>query len=98
MMPLACGVSGGGPRAQGSFLVPPSHGAPMGHGDPVALETPPQVLLCMAEQLGKLTGHVGGRQYAHELLVPLEQLAAVEESTVGRWVDGSLGSPCLLCP
>lgn len=42
----------------------------------------PKVLLCMAEQMGKLTAHVGGNQYAHELLVPLEQLAAVEESTV----------------
>lgn len=37
----------------------------------------------MAEQVGKLTAHIGGKQYAHELLVPLEQLAAVEESTVG---------------
>lgn len=36
----------------------------------------------MAEQVGKLTAHVGGNQYAHELLVPLEQLAAVEESPV----------------
>lgn len=36
----------------------------------------------MAEQVGKLTVHIGGKQYAHELLVPLEQLAAVEESTV----------------
>lgn len=41
-----------------------------------------EVLLSMAEQLGKLTGHVGGKQYVHELLEPLEQLAAVEESTV----------------
>ncbi|CAN0242229.1 unnamed protein product, partial [Hapterophycus canaliculatus] len=41
-----------------------------------------EVLLCMAEQVGKLTTHVGGKQYAHELLVPLEQLAAVDESTV----------------
>lgn len=38
----------------------------------------------MAEQVGKLTPHIGGKQYAHELLVPLEQLAAVEESTVSR--------------
>ena len=36
----------------------------------------------MAEQVGKLTVHIGGKQHAHELLVPLEQLAAVEESTV----------------
>lgn len=45
-----------------------------------------KVLLCMAEQLGKLTAHIGGKQYAHELLEPLEQLAAVEESTV-RWLN-----------
>ncbi|CAN0189022.1 unnamed protein product, partial [Ectocarpus sp. 13 AM-2016] len=43
---------------------------------------PPKVLLCMAEQVGKLTAHIGGKQHAHELLVPLEQLASVEESTV----------------
>lgn len=36
----------------------------------------------MAEQVGKMTAHIGGKQHAHELLVPLEQLAAVEESTV----------------
>ncbi|CAM9664058.1 unnamed protein product, partial [Ectocarpus sp. 8 AP-2014] len=41
-----------------------------------------EVLLCMAEQVGKLTAHIGGKQHAHELLVPLEQLASVEESTV----------------
>ncbi|CAM9825755.1 unnamed protein product, partial [Discosporangium mesarthrocarpum] len=40
------------------------------------------VLLCMAEQLGNLTGLVGGSEHAHDLLVPLEQLAAVEERTV----------------
>lgn len=44
----------------------------------------------MAEQLGKLTAYIGGRQYAHELLVPLEQLAAVEESTVSRQVVAAL--------
>lgn len=45
-----------------------------------------KVLLSMAEQLGKLTGHVGGKQYVHELLEPLEQLAAVEESTVRHFL------------
>lgn len=45
---------------------------------------PPKVLLCMAEQVGKLTAHIGGKQHAHELLVPLEQLASVEESTVSQ--------------
>lgn len=41
----------------------------------------------MAEQLGKLTVHVGGKQYACELLVPLEQLVAVEESTVSNAIS-----------
>ena len=43
-----------------------------------------QVLLCMAEQIGKLTANVGGKQHAYELLIPLEQLVAVEENTVRR--------------
>lgn len=51
----------------------------------------PKVLLCMAEQVGKLTTLVGGKQYAHELLVPLEQLAAVEESAVSRPMQEDLG-------
>ncbi|CAM9191834.1 unnamed protein product [Ascophyllum nodosum] len=41
-----------------------------------------EVLLCMAEQIGKLTANVGGKQHAYELLIPLEQLVAVEENTV----------------
>lgn len=59
---------------------------PLRPSDRLSVFSPPRpslkVLLCMAEQMGKLTAHVGGNQYAHELLVPLEQLAAVEESTV----------------
>jgi len=41
-----------------------------------------EVILVLAEQLGKFVGLVGGPEFAHVLLVPLEHLAAVEESTV----------------
>ncbi|KAG0183106.1 hypothetical protein DFQ29_009804 [Apophysomyces sp. BC1021] len=41
-----------------------------------------EVLLTLAEQLGKLTNAVGGPEYAYYLLAPLENIAAVEEATV----------------
>ena len=36
----------------------------------------------MAEELGKLTQHVGGAEHAHVLLLPLETLCAPEEAMV----------------
>jgi len=36
----------------------------------------------MAEELGKLTEHVGGAEHAHVLLLPLETLCAPEEAMV----------------
>nr|CAH8862808.1 unnamed protein product [Trichobilharzia regenti] len=41
-----------------------------------------EVLLALAEQLGTLVPYVGGPEYAHSLLPPLESLAAVEETVV----------------
>ena len=41
-----------------------------------------EILLALAEQLGLLTPYVGGTEFAHLLLVPLETLAAVEEAVV----------------
>lgn len=41
-----------------------------------------EVLLILAEELGNLVKFVGGPKYASVLLIPLESLAAVEESTV----------------
>jgi len=41
-----------------------------------------EVLLALAEQLGKFTPLVGGQVYAHCLLPPLENLATVEETVV----------------
>ena len=41
-----------------------------------------EVLLALAEELGSFTEYVGGPQYAHVVLPPLESLAAVEETLV----------------
>ncbi|XP_016402396.1 serine/threonine-protein phosphatase 2A 65 kDa regulatory subunit A alpha isoform-like, partial [Sinocyclocheilus rhinocerous] len=41
-----------------------------------------EVLLALAEQLGNFTMLVGGPEYVHCLLPPLESLATVEETVV----------------
>ena len=41
-----------------------------------------EVLLVMAEELGKFVPLVGGPEYAHFLLLPLETLATVDETVV----------------
>ncbi|KAI8612644.1 hypothetical protein BC830DRAFT_1231056, partial [Chytriomyces sp. MP71] len=41
-----------------------------------------EVLLALAEELGGFTDFVGGSQFGHLLLTPLETLAAVEETVV----------------
>jgi serine/threonine-protein phosphatase 2A regulatory subunit A len=41
-----------------------------------------EVLLALAEELGNFSSCVGGNEYAHVLLRPLETLAAVEETVV----------------
>ena len=41
-----------------------------------------EVLLVLAEKLGGFIPLIGGKEYAYNLLKPLEQLAMVEESTV----------------
>lgn len=41
-----------------------------------------EVLLAMAEELGKLAEHVGGAEHAQVLLLPLETLCAPEEAMV----------------
>ena len=47
-----------------------------------SLEDEDEVLLVIAEELGKFVPLVGGPDYAHVLLAPLEALAAVEETVV----------------
>jgi len=41
-----------------------------------------EVLLALSEELGNFVPYVGGPQYAHFLLGPLENLAAIEETVV----------------
>lgn len=41
-----------------------------------------EVLLAMAEELGKFVPYVGGPSHAHTILQPLEQLSQVEETVV----------------
>lgn len=41
-----------------------------------------EVLLTLAGELGDFVEYLGGPQYAHILLQPLENLAAVEETMV----------------
>ena len=41
-----------------------------------------EILLVLAEELGKMVDAVGGPSWSHVLLVPLENLAMVEEMTV----------------
>lgn len=41
-----------------------------------------EVLLAMAEELGRFVPYVGGPAFAHTLLVPLESLCCTEETVV----------------
>jgi len=54
-----------------------------------------EVLLALAEQLGQFTSLVGGSDYVHCLLRPLESLATVEETVVR---DKAVDSLRLLAP
>jgi serine/threonine-protein phosphatase 2A regulatory subunit A len=49
-----------------------------------------EVLLVMAEELGKFVPLVGGPQHAHFLIVPLETLATVDETVVREKAVDSL--------
>lgn len=49
-----------------------------------------EVLLALAEQLGQFTALVGGPDYVHCLLKPLESLATVEETVVREKAVDSL--------
>ena len=49
-----------------------------------------QVLLAMADELGKFVPYVGGPAHAHTLLVPLETLCCTEETVVREKAVDSL--------
>lgn len=48
-----------------------------------------EVLLEMARELEKFTDYVGGSEYAHYILTPLERLATMEEVLVRDRVSNS---------
>lgn len=51
-----------------------------------AMEDEDEVLVALAEELGNFEEYVGGGQYAHVLLAPLQHLATVEEPLVRQKV------------
>jgi hypothetical protein len=57
-----------------------------------------EVLLAMAEELGKLIEHVGGPEHAHVLLLPLETLCAPEEAVVRDKAAESLNAIAAVLP
>ena len=56
----------------------------------VESEDEDEVLLAMAEEIGNLIPHVGGKEHVHHLLLPLETLCAPEEALVRDKVSESL--------
>lgn len=55
-----------------------------------SVEDEDEVLAALSEELGNFTEYVGGPEFGHVLLSPLENLAAIEEPMVREKV-GSLG-------
>jgi serine/threonine-protein phosphatase 2A regulatory subunit A len=51
------------------------------------LDDEDEVLLVLAEELGSFAQYVGGPEWAHVILGPLENLAAVEETLVREMVS-----------
>jgi hypothetical protein len=66
------------PRGRACSLMHPAAHAEMA----AEMEDEDEVLLALAEELGNLIGHVGGKQNVHVLLMPLETLCAMEEALV----------------
>jgi len=54
------------------------------------VEDEDEVLTALSDELGDFTEYVGGPEFGHVLLSPLENLAAIEEPLVREKV----GTPC----
>jgi hypothetical protein len=52
------------------------------NGGPDSVEDEDEVLTALSEELGNFVEYVGGAEYGHVLLSPLENLAAIEEPLV----------------
>lgn len=55
-----------------------------------SVEDEDEVLTALSEELGNFVEYVGGPEYAHVLLSPLEHLAAIEEPLVREKVRNTL--------
>jgi hypothetical protein len=54
---------------------------------PESVEDEDEVLTALSEELGKFVEYVGGPEWGHVLLSPLENLAAIEEPLVREKVS-----------
>lgn len=59
-----------------------------------SVEDEDEVLTALAEELGNFVEYVGGPEYGHVLLSPLENLAAIEETLVREKAVESLNKIC----
>ncbi|WEW55314.1 protein phosphatase 2A structural subunit [Emydomyces testavorans] len=59
-----------------------------------SIEDEDEVLTALSEELGNFVEYVGGPEYAHVLLSPLENLAAIEEPLVREKAVESLNKIC----
>lgn len=58
------------------------HPLNLANPNPESVEDEDEVLTALSEELGGFVEYVGGSDYAHVLLSPLENLAAIEELLV----------------
>lgn len=59
-------------------------------GFPESVEDEDEVLTALSEELGNFVEYVGGPEWGHVLLSPLENLAAIEEPLVREKVHAQL--------
>lgn len=52
------------------------------YSSPESVEDEDEVLTALSDELGRFVEYVGGPEYGHVLLSPLENLAAIEEPLV----------------
>ena len=62
-----------------------------------SVEDEDEVLVALSEELGSFTDYVGGPQWGHVLLSPLENLAAIEEPVVRDKVRRLRSRPAHRC-
>lgn len=59
-----------------------NRGSTVADFNPESVEDEDEVLTALSDELGRFVEYVGGPEYGHVLLSPLENLAAIEEPLV----------------